>query len=262
MQRISTEVNGRPMAAWRAPGRRPPVVCVHGAGVSSRELLPFVEELGRRNEAWAVDLPGFGASPGPAYPLGLRALADAVADWTAAADLDGVVLLGSSFGCQVAVDAAVRHPDRVAGLVLVGPTVDAAARGFGRQLLRWLRNSPRERVSMAALNIADYRDAGTRRVVDAFREALRDRVEDRLPHVRVPALVVRGAGDRLVPQDWAEEVTRLLPAGRLAVVPDAGHMVPYRRPRELAALVGDFLSGGLAAADARGGGRPGRRAAG
>jgi pimeloyl-ACP methyl ester carboxylesterase len=37
-------------------------------------------------------------------------------------------MLGNSFGCQIAVELAVRHPDRVAGLVLVGPTMDSSAR--------------------------------------------------------------------------------------------------------------------------------------
>lgn len=229
------------MVAWRIAGPAPSVVCVHGAGVSSREFLPFVEILGRSCDTWTVDLPGFGASGGPARPLGLRALADALAEWLTAVGLEQVVLLGGSFGCQVSVDAAVRHPDRIAGLVLVGPTVDPAARSFTRQLLRWLRNAPHEPVSMAPLNLADYRDAGVRHVIGTFVETLRDRIEDKLPHVPMPTLVVRGAHDRLVPQEWAEEVTRLLPAGRLAVVPKAGHMVPYRRPQELAELVTDFL---------------------
>ncbi|WP_063739365.1 alpha/beta fold hydrolase [Streptomyces iakyrus] len=242
MQRITAAVSGRPMVAWRIGGPGPSVVCVHGAGVSSREFQPFLKVLGHRHDAWTVDLPGFGASSGPPYPLGLRALADALADWLAAVDLDPVVLLGGSFGCQVAVDAAVRHPDRIAALVLVGPTLDPAARGFVRQLLRWMRNSPHERASMAALNLADYRDAGVRRIVGAFAESLRDRIEDKLPHIHAPALVVRGDHDRLVPQEWAEEVTRLLPAGRLAVVAHVGHMVPYRRPQELAGLVTDFLA--------------------
>jgi pimeloyl-ACP methyl ester carboxylesterase len=49
-------------------------------------------------------------------------------DWLEAADLPSVAVLGNSFGCQVAVELAVRHPDRVAGLVLVGPTMDPSAR--------------------------------------------------------------------------------------------------------------------------------------
>ncbi|SPE63921.1 N-formylmaleamate deformylase [Streptomyces netropsis] len=224
------------------------MVCVHGAGVSSREFQPFLEVLGRRHDAWTVDLPGFGASGGPRRPLGMRALADALAEWLTAVGLDQAVLLGGSFGCQVAVDAAVRHPHRIAGLVLVGPTVDPAARSFIRQLLRWMRNAPHERASMAPLNLADYRDAGARRVVGAFTESLRDRIEDKLPHVLLPTLVVRGAQDRLVPQGWAEEVTWLLPAGRLAVVEGSGHMVPYRQPHALAGLVTEFLAHEFAAA--------------
>jgi pimeloyl-ACP methyl ester carboxylesterase len=256
MERITVAVSGRPMVAWRIAGRKPPVVCVHGAGVSAREFQPFIEVLGHRHDAWAVDLPGFGASAGPRYPLGLRALADALVEWLTAVELDQVVLLGGSFGCQVAVDAAVRHPDRVAGLVLVGPTVDPAARSFVRQLLRWLRNAPHERVSMAALNLADYRDAGGRSVAGAFVEALRDRIEDKLPHVVMPTLVVRGAQDRMVPQEWADEATRLLPAGRLAVVKNSGHMVPYRQPHALAGLVTDFLAHECAAAGTDGGTGP------
>ncbi|WP_158716113.1 alpha/beta fold hydrolase [Streptomyces sp. NRRL B-24720] len=247
MQSFAVTVEGRPMVAWRSAGRAPAVVCIHGAGVSSREFRPFVEALGHHHDAWTVDLPGFGASAGPPKPLDLRALADAVAEWLSAVGMDQVVLLGGSFGCQVAVDVAVRHPARIAGLVLVGPTVDAAARGFVRQLLRWMRNSPHEQLSMLPLNLADYRDAGMRRVVGAFSESLRDRIEDKLPHVLVPTLVVRGAEDRLVPQEWAEEVTRFLPAGRLAVVPKSGHMVPYRRPGLLARLVTEFLAHDLGA---------------
>ncbi len=203
MQRSTTEVSGWPMAAWRNSGPRPSVVCVHGAGVSSREFRPLIDGLGELHDAWTIDLPGFGASRGPGPPLGLRALADAVAEWLTAVDLDQVVLLGGSLGCQVAVDTAVRHPDRIAGLVLVGPTVDAAARGFLRQLLRWGRNAPHERLSMAPLNLADYWDAGAGRVISAFSESLRDRIEDKLSYVHVPALVVRGAKDVLVPQEWA-----------------------------------------------------------
>lgn len=111
--------------------------------------------------------------------------------------------------------------------------------------------------------------AGPRRVLGAFAEALRDRIEEKLPYVSAPTLVVRGSHDRLVPQERAEEVTRLLPYGRLAVVRGAGHMVPHRRPEELARLVGDFLASPQQPRVARGGpptrpsgratrGRPGR----
>jgi pimeloyl-ACP methyl ester carboxylesterase len=243
IERVDLEVGEYRLAAWRKGRGEPAAVCVHGAGVSSREWLPLVAELGCTRQVWTVDLPGFGASRGLSRTLGLPALTDALVDWLAAARLARVCLIGGSFGCQVAVDAAVRYPDRVSHLVLVGPTVDPAGRTFSRQVVRWLRNTRYELPRMAPLNIADYRDAGLCRVVATFREALADRVEDKLPYVAAPTLVVRGDHDRLVPQAWAEEVTRLLPRGRLAVVPGAGHMVPFRSPSAVAHLVDDFLDG-------------------
>ncbi|MEW1757400.1 alpha/beta hydrolase [Streptomyces cyaneofuscatus] len=97
MRRITTTVSGRPMVAWNLPGRKPSVVCVHGAGVSSRELLPFMQVLGPRHDAQTVDLPGFGASGGPPYPPDLHALAETLAECLTILDLERVVLRGGSF---------------------------------------------------------------------------------------------------------------------------------------------------------------------
>jgi pimeloyl-ACP methyl ester carboxylesterase len=242
MRRSLTTAGGYEMASWHAgPAAETPVVCVHGAGISSRPLLPLVERLGRTTEAWAVDLPGFGRSSQPSQPLGLTALGDALVDWLEAMELPPVCLLGSSFGCQVVTDVAVRHPGRLGSLVLVGPTVDPVARTWPRTIARWLRNSVRESPRMIPLNVADYRDCGTRGMVFAFGESLRDRIEDRLPAVTAPTLVLRGERDALVPGAWAEEVTRLIPRARLVTVPGSPHMVPFRQPGALAAQVTDFL---------------------
>lgn len=230
-----------PGATGGEPAAGPAVVCVNGAGVSSRELRPLVSRLAVAHDAWTVDLPGFGQSAKPDVALGLPALAEAMEDWLSAAGLPEVVLVGTSFGCQIAVEAAVRFPGRVRGLVLVGPTVDPEGRAWAPLFTRWLVNSVREDPRMARLNLADYRDAGLRRVFGAFREAMRDRIEDKLPLVTAPTLVVRGEYDRLVDQAWAEEVTRLLPKGRLRVLPELPHMVPFRDPDALVPHIARFL---------------------
>jgi pimeloyl-ACP methyl ester carboxylesterase len=77
--------------------------------------------------------------------------------------------------------------------------------------------------------------------VRTFRYALRDRIEARLPLVRVPTLVVRGSRDTIVPQRWAEEATRLLPHGRLVVIPGAAHTLVYKVPAELVRAIRPFL---------------------
>ena len=88
----------------------------------------------------------------------------------------------------------------------------------------------------------DALDAGPRRIWETFQASLADRVEETLPLVRQPTLVVRGERDPLVSQRWAEEVTARLPHARLVVVPRGGHALNYSRPRDLARLVRAFLT--------------------
>src|SRR5436190_22416974 len=95
--------------------------------------------------------------------------------------------------------------------------------------------------SLGAVVRQDYRDAGVGRVIATFRHAVRDRIEDKLPRLDVPALVVRGTRDPIVPQRWAHEAARLLPQGRLVVVPGGAHTMTFTSPDALAAVVLDFL---------------------
>lgn len=234
-------VDGLPVHALtsRGPGRT--VVCVHGVGVSSRYFTPTLEVLGAEFDVLAPDLPGFGGSGDPGFALDLPGLADALLGWIDAAGLQRVALLGNSFGCQIAVETALRRPDAIERLVLQGPTTDPAARTVLGQVGRRLVNSPAEDPRQTPLILRDYRDAGLRRLRLTFRAALADRIEDKLPALALPVLVVRGERDRLVPQAWAEQVTRLLPQGRLAVVPGAAHTLNFSMPDALAEAVGAFL---------------------
>lgn len=81
------------------------------------------------------------------------------------------------------------------------------------------------------------------RLIRTFRYALNDRIEEKLPRMNVPTLVVRGSLDTIVPQLWAEEATRLLPGGRLVVLPGAPHTVVYNAAPELVRVALPFLGG-------------------
>jgi 2-hydroxy-6-oxonona-2,4-dienedioate hydrolase len=71
--------------------------------------------------------------------------------------------------------------------------------------------------------LRDDHAAGPRRVLATYRLALRHRVEDKLPRVQAPTLVIRGADDPIVSQAWAETVADLLPAGELVVTNSGAH---------------------------------------
>jgi pimeloyl-ACP methyl ester carboxylesterase len=225
---------------------------VHGLAVSHRYLMPLAAKLAGRHPVHVIDLPGFGLSGDPGRVLDVAEHADHLADWLEMAGLPPVVVLGNSFGCQVAVELAVRHPDRVAGLVLVGPTIDPAARTTIRQILRWLRDTAREDPLQLPILLRDVRDAGPHRVAGTLARALRDPIEYKLPLVRVPALVTRGSREPIVPAAWGLAATRLLPSGELAVVPGP-HNANYGAADHLAELVLAFLYQRVVAPDGRAG---------
>jgi pimeloyl-ACP methyl ester carboxylesterase len=237
-----TAVGGLRLHARTHDGDGTRVVLVHGLAVSHRYLMPTAALLARRHPVAALDLPGFGLSDEPGRVLDTRELADALGGWLAATGDGPVVLLGNSYGCQVIVDLVTRRPAVAAALVLTGPTTDPAARSALRQVLRWLRDLPREPPAQAPILLRDARDAGARRLLGTLRNAVRDRIELALPAVPVPTLVVRGGIEPIVPARWAAQAAALLPRGELAVLPGSPHNSVYAAAGPLADTVEEFLA--------------------
>jgi pimeloyl-ACP methyl ester carboxylesterase len=241
-----TQVDGLRMHARvtsAAPDGAPEVVLLHGLGVSSRYMLPLARELAPHFRALAPDLPGFGHSDHPPAALDVPGLAEALLAWTAAAGLTAPALVADSVGCQVAVAAMRRSPEAFGRAVLIGPTVDRRGRNPVAQVGRLLRTGLHEKPGLAAVVGRGYLACGPGRALATAWHALAHPLEDDLPEVEVPVLVVRGGSDAVVPQRWAEEVAETLPDGRLAVLPGQGHTLNYSAPGPLAAAIGPFLGG-------------------
>lgn len=221
--------------------KQTPVVLVHGLGVSSRYMIPTAACLAPHRQVYAPDLPGFGRSQRRERTLNITELADALHGWMEEIGIPRAVLLGNSIGCQVVVDLALRRPSVVERIVLVAPTVDTEARTVFHSFARLLLDVPRERLSLPFIALLDYLQAGLGRTAHTFGYALQDFIEEKLPSVTHPALVVRGSRDPIVSERWAAQVSALLPAGRLMVVEDAAHAVNHNSPEELARIVLDFM---------------------
>jgi 2-hydroxy-6-oxonona-2,4-dienedioate hydrolase len=215
----------------------PVVVLVHGIGVSSSYFEPLGRELARDRPVAAPELPGYGLSDRPAGVPGIRELADALGAWLDAFQVPEASFLANSMGCQVVVDFLARQAERGIAAVLVSPTVDPSARTAGRQAVRLLADAFREPPDLVAIVARDYAAFGPRRFLLTGRSALADRIEEKLPDLDVPAVVVRGEHDPVVPQRWAEKAAALLPHGQLVVVAGHAHACHYTAPRDVAELV-------------------------
>lgn len=116
----------------------PPVVFVHGNGGDLTHWSAQTEHLRPGRRAVALDLRGFGASePAADGDYSIDALADDLAAVIEALGLARVVLAGHSIGGAVVGAYTGRHPERVAGLLLVDPSGDPSR--MSREMLRaWI----------------------------------------------------------------------------------------------------------------------------
>lgn len=201
------------------------ILLVHGLGVGAAYFRPLAAELG----------PATGI-PEVREPLPIAELADRFA-----ASLDEpAAVVANSMGCQVAAELAVRRPELVRSLVLVGPTVDPRGGGWVRHVGKLLADARYEPPRLTAIVARDYLSMGPVDVFRQARHALAHRIEELLPQIGQDAVVVRGAHDRLCPARWAREAASLLPRGRLVTIAGAGHAAHFSHPREVAALVSEL----------------------
>jgi pimeloyl-ACP methyl ester carboxylesterase len=239
--RVPSELKRRSNGNGSAPElETTPIVLVHGLS-SSRTLKPLIKALGTRRPVFAPDLPGFGMSDSPIHPLDVPGLADALRHWLIDNRLAPAIVIGVSFGCEVAADLAARHPSSVERLALIGPTLDPEARTPGRLAMRWVRNAPRSSPRLAPTVVHDLIDAGPWRTVRTLRRAIDDPMEEKLPDISAPTLVIRPERDHLVPAAWTERVAELIPDAELVVLPKAGHSIGPRTAARLTALLVPFL---------------------
>lgn len=208
-------------------GDVPPVVTVMGMAVSDY-LLPAQAALDW-TQTHLIDLPGLAGSDDAPRPLEVTDFADAVAEWLAAADLPPVIMVGHSSGTQVAAKAAAARPDLVAATVLASPTIDPKARSVPKALYYWRRDSAYPMPGLSESHRPEWRRAGFRQLVHLMRAHLRDRLEETVPRLRGPLLVLLGAQDRLCTEEWARDLAARADAGHLVTVPGP-HTFLWRDP--------------------------------
>jgi pimeloyl-ACP methyl ester carboxylesterase len=203
-------------------------------------MVPTASRLAEDFPVYAPDLPGFGHSSKPTHALTIPALADTLAAWMSSAGVPSAAMVGNSFGCQVIAEFALRYREQLTRAVLQGPTIDGYARTAIRQFTRFLGDIPHERIPEYVFNAHDYWRTGLHRGWETMRIALADRIEDKLPSLPMPVLIVRGIADPIVSQRWVETLAPLLPNGRLILTRGA-HTPNFSEPDAFTAVVRGFL---------------------
>lgn len=206
------------------------VVFLHGtpgdAAVFSRQ---FAEPPAGAN-LLAYDRPGFGASTGGSERPSLTQQVAVLAALLPAQPPRPVILVGHSYGAPVALQAAIQHPERVAGVLLVGGAVDPALEEV--YFLQTVGETfPFVRFLPPMIRLAN-------RELLTLRADL-EQLEKLLPRLERPVGMLHGDRDREVPAANVAYLDRTL--ARLGksryfekrLLPGVNHYIPWTVPREL-----------------------------
>lgn len=239
-----------------------PLVLLHPFPLDAGFWSAVVPHLSADRPVLTPEFPGLGSAPAEPEPS-VDGFADAVAAVIAGHAPGGrAAVCGLSLGGYVALSLAVRHPDRVAALVLADTRAEAdtpearegrfasaaqvRAEGSASFLDGFIPRlvAAGDRASLAAARaIADAQaPESVARALEALGNRT-DRVAD-LPAISAPTLVLVGEADTLTPLAFSETLAHGIPGAELGVIPVAGHLTALERPEEFAAAVRGFLGRG------------------
>ncbi len=208
----------------------------------------------------ALDTTGDRADdPAPA-PISWDSLAGDVARGVESLGAPRAILWGTSFGCLVALAAAARRPESVAGLLLCHPPEPRRLPRYQSAMIRWA-SARRDPVLATRLLfflgfnllmawegiyptvllrvpslLRASREASTpaSTILAKLRLLLDESPGLPSPEARVPVEILAGAWDTVAPPRGARRLAASLPGARIEVMPFSGHSGAYSRPREYA----------------------------
>jgi pimeloyl-ACP methyl ester carboxylesterase len=239
------------------PGR--PILLVHGLGGRWQNWIENIPRLAADHRVVAIDLPGFGRSQLPAEPISIAGYARTLDHVCDLLELDAPLVGGNSLGALVVAELALRFPERVGALALVGPaclapadldsrTVQLALAAGGRiagSLLRGPNGTvtrPRAQHILFATVLrhptliandtlyelsSGVRPQGATAALAALRA---HDISGELGAIAAPTLVVHGREDVLVPCADAEQIAAMISGAELLMFEDTGHMPMVERP--------------------------------
>jgi pimeloyl-ACP methyl ester carboxylesterase len=253
-------------------GEGPPIVFVHGITSSWQAWLESLPHFARAHRVIALDLPGFGASPMPSWPIGMPAYGRLLHDFCEKLGVGAdATLVGNSMGGLVAAEALLSAPERFDRLVLVSaagfvntwlPHQRSAATShawntFGRPFgaaARFFVTHPRARYLMFRFAIRYpgrlrkellWEQMASGVPCPGFADSLDAVIEydarDRLEEIRAPTMIVWGMDDWVIPSIAALSYHRRIPHSRLEIFERTGHVPQLERPARFNALLDEFL---------------------
>jgi len=212
----------------------PALVLLHGNGEDLHIFDPQIRYFSQYFRTIAIDTRGHGKSTRGEDPLTFHTFASDLTDVFEALQIDKAHIVGFSDGAITALHLALKRPDLIASMVLIGAN-------YNPKGLRWF---PRMQILLVYAYLA---------IASLFSEKIRNRKEiwrlmvsqpnltlEQLSRITTPVLIVTGEND-MVRQSHNDEIHRAIAGSQRLIIPKGNHFWMFRQPEKLNQCVMDFL---------------------
>ena len=252
---------------YRTVGKGEPLLILNGIMMSTRSWVPFEAHYTRENMLILLDLLDQGESDKMDcdYDQGIQV--EVVRTLLDELGLDQVSILGTSYGGEVALQIAVKYPERIKRMVLANtvartnawlreigdawnyavsvpeayycttiPTIYSPS--YYDRKKDWMANRKAILTKTAFAN-EDFLNS----MVRLTKSAESHDVTKDLPKVEVPTLVISCDQDHITPMEEQRRIVSLMPQAEMIILPETGHAAFYERPYLFTSIVLGFLNG-------------------
>ena len=253
---------------YQEKGTGTPLILLHGFTSSTYSWKDVLDPLSKNFRVIAIDLKGFGFSGKPDGDYTRRAQASLVEHLLDYLKLERAWFCGNSMGGEVALNVAVKSPQRVAGLILIdsGGVVtsgNSLAPGYllvpfvGRILTALVMTSDKlvregleksfyDRTKITADRIAYYyrplqTRSGQLAALRARTQAGQFPIEQNLSAIKARTLIIWGADDQLIPLDAGRKMNSLIKDSKLVIIEKCGHLPQEELPERVLEEIMKFI---------------------
>ncbi len=230
------------------------LIFMHGSGGDHTAWLNQYAQLKEKYNIAMIDFPGHGRSEGSGenhvkdYCVWINKLLDVIG-------LNRPILVGHSLGAAIALQFAISHPEKMAGIVCLGGGMRMPVNPF---MLEFLKTNPPEMPTESVDLMCKFSLAKENRdkLSPLFRKSMSQAKPDILygdllacneldltedaEKIKVPTLIVCGAEDKMTPPDLSRELAAKIKGANLKIIADAGHMVMLEQPAEFGKALDKF----------------------
>ncbi|CCD97724.1 putative enzyme with alpha/beta-hydrolase domain; triacylglycerol lipase (Esterase) [Bradyrhizobium sp. STM 3809] len=257
MKTSSLAIGGDNVLSYIFVEEAPAIVIIHGVGGHKEDWIGVAQALSDTRRVFCVDMLGFGESSKCGDDLSMTVQSAAIKALLDAHNVAQADVVGNSVGGWVAATFAATYPERIRRLVLIDvagframfegqpPVNFDPDNGDQMQQLIDITINPKiaKMPGLAQRAFDAYVASGEKAISATWGKSLfaSPRLEDLMPKIGAPTLLLWGADDRLVPSALTDVFCRQIAGARMLLIPDAGHFPQIDQPDAVIAALNEFM---------------------